>query len=168
MGEICDEALVQAGNELGRTLRQRGLSITTVESCTGGWIAKTLTDTGGSSDYFHCGLVTYSNAAKQELAGVTEMSLEKHGAVSEAVVREMVLGSVNLLDTDVAVAVSGVAGPDGGTEEKPVGMVWFAWGTRNGDTEVVCEHFNGGRESIRRQAVLYALQGVHGFLLGNG
>lgn len=168
MREIGDEELVQAGDALGRALRERGLSIASVESCTGGWIAKTLTDTGGSSDYYHCGLVTYSNTTKEQLAGVTPMSLEKYGAVSEAVVREMVLGSVNLVDADVAVAVSGVAGPGGGTDDKPVGMVWFAWGARDGDSEAVCEYFHGNRDAIRRQAVLYALQGVHAFVLGNG
>ena len=167
MSHVSDEALRSGADELGELLRQRGLMITTAESCTGGWIAKALTDTPGSSDYFGTGLVTYSNAAKEGLIGVTPLSLEKQGAVSEAVVREMVLGTLTFTGADLAVAVSGVAGPDGGTDDKPVGTVWFAWGDGSGDPQAVCERFAGDREAVRRQSVLFALQGVRGYLQDN-
>lgn len=167
MTEKEDRQLLEAADELGSILRQQQLMMATVESCTGGWIAKMLTDTAGSSDYFHSGLVTYSNAAKQALAGVSELTLEEHGAVSQAVVREMVNGSLEATGADVAVAVSGVAGPGGGSEEKPVGTVWFAWGRAGAEPGSICAHFEGDRESIRREAVLYALRGVQA-LLQNG
>ncbi len=167
MNEIHDGLLVEEADALGGILREQQLKMATVESCTGGWIAKVLTDTAGSSDYFQSGLVTYSNAAKHRLAGVSELTLEEHGAVSQAVVREMVRGTLARTGADVAVAVSGVAGPDGGSEAKPVGTVWFAWGRAGAEPGSICEHFDGDRDSIRRQAVLYALRGVQ-TLLQNG
>lgn len=161
---LSDEVLEDAAAALGDLLRERGLMITTAESCTGGWVAKALTDRAGSSDYVHSGLVTYSNDAKSTLLGVTEQSLTEHGAVSEPVVREMVAGAIATTGVQVAVAISGVAGPGGGSDEKPVGTVWFAWGRSPQDTECVVECFSGDRDAIRRQAVLFALQGVRGFL----
>jgi nicotinamide-nucleotide amidase len=137
--------------------------IALAESCTGGWIAKSLTDIPGSSDVFHYGIVSYSNGAKESLLGVQLATLEEHGAVSEAVVIEMARGAMQLSGADIAVAVSGVAGPDGGSKEKPVGTVWFAWAVRAGSktrTSTVCEHFAGDRELVRELTVAYALQGA--------
>ena len=161
---LTDEALAEAGTQLADVLKQRELTIATAESCTGGWVAKVLTDRAGSSSYVLAGLVTYSNDAKRGLLGVTELSLGEHGAVSEPVVREMVAGALATTGADVAVAISGVAGPGGGSDDKPVGTVWFAWGRSAADTEAVVEQFQGDRDQVRRQAVLYVLQGVRGFL----
>jgi nicotinamide-nucleotide amidase len=137
--------------------------IATAESCTGGWIAKALTDIAGSSDVFHYGIVSYSNGAKESLLGVQLATLEDHGAVSEAVVIEMAAGILHLSGANIAVAVSGVAGPGGGSEDKPVGMVWFAWAVRDGGktrTSTSCEHFSGDRELVRELTVAHALQGA--------
>lgn len=159
-----DHKLEQAGNQLASQLSEAGLTMVTAESCTGGWVAKVLTDKAGSSAYVIGGLVTYSNEAKQALLGVTEASLVNHGAVSEPVVREMVAGALAATGASVAVSVSGVAGPGGGSDAKPVGTVWFAWGSDVETTEVVVQRFSGDREQVRRQAVLFALQGVSHFL----
>ena len=140
-----------------------GKTAATAESCTGGWIAKSITDISGSSGCFAYGLVSYSNGAKESLLGVNPATIEEHGAVSEAVVREMAQGALGLSGADVAAAVSGVAGPDGGSEEKPVGMVWFAWATRNKDKpEIDAEKrfLKGDRERIRAQTVVISLQGI--------
>ena len=140
-----------------------GKTVATAESCTGGWIAKSITDISGSSGCFAYGLVSYSNGAKESLLGVSPATLEEHGAVSDAVVREMAQGALSLSGADVAVAVSGVAGPDGGSEEKPVGTVWFAWATRNKDKpEIDAEKrfLKGDREQIRAQTVVISLQGI--------
>ncbi len=140
-----------------------GKTAATAESCTGGWIAKSITDISGSSGCFAYGLVSYSNGAKESLLGVNPATLEEHGAVSEAVVREMAQGALSLSGADVAAAVSGVAGPDGGSEEKPVGTVWFAWATRNKDKpEIDAERrfLKGDREQVRAQAVIISLQGI--------
>ncbi|MCK0164429.1 nicotinamide-nucleotide amidohydrolase family protein [Marinobacter sp. S6332] len=159
-----DHELEHAGNQLADELLKAGLTVVTAESCTGGWVAKVLTDKAGSSAYVIGGLVTYSNEAKQKLLSVTGRSLDNHGAVSEPVVREMVAGALATTGADVAVAISGVAGPGGGSEEKPVGTVWFAWGSGIESTEAVVQHFAGDRDQVRRQAVLFALQGVREFL----
>ena len=161
---ITDEQLQQAGATLGDLLLHHELTIATAESCTGGWVAKVLTDRAGCSAYVMAGLVTYSNEAKQMLLGVNPGVLDEHGAVSELVVRQMVSGAVGLTGVDVAVAISGIAGPGGGSDEKPVGTVWFAWGSGPGRIETSLQHFDGDRDEVRRQAVLYALQGVTGFL----
>lgn len=161
---LTDAALSDAGTRLGELLERQGWTIATAESCTGGWVAKVLTDRAGSSAYVRAGLVTYSNDAKRELLGVTDQSLDEYGAVSEPVVREMVAGALAVTGADVAVAISGVAGPGGGSEDKPVGTVWFAWGRSPADTEAVVKHFSGDRDQVRRQAVLFALQGVREFL----
>ena len=138
-------------------------AVATAESCTGGWIAKTITDIDGSSAVFGYGVVSYSNGAKESILGVKNETIEQHGAVSEAVVEEMAKGVLRLSGSDIAVAVSGVAGPTGGTEEKPVGTVWFAWAVRDGSNALVdtsCEHFTGDRELVRELTVAHALQGV--------
>lgn len=161
---VTDEQLADAGNRLGDELIRQGRTIATAESCTGGWVAKVLTDRAGSSAYIEAGLVTYSNDAKRKLLGVTGNSLKEHGAVSEPVVREMVAGALAATGASVAVAISGVAGPGGGSEDKPVGTVWFAWGSSVENTVARVECFPGDRDEVRRQAVLYALQGVTGFV----
>jgi nicotinamide-nucleotide amidase len=137
--------------------------VTTAESCSGGWVAKAITDIPGSSAVFGYGVVSYANGAKESLLGVQNQTLEEHGSVSEPVVEEMVAGAMNLSGADVGVAVSGVAGPDGGSKEKPVGTVWFAWAIRDSGkvrTETSCQHFDGDRELIRELTVVYALQGI--------
>jgi len=161
---ISDQQLAQAGAQLGKLLVSQGLTIVTAESCTGGWLAKVLTDRAGSSAYVTGGLITYSNHAKQLLLGVTEQTLHEHGAVSEQVVRDMVAGALRVTGAEVAVAISGVAGPGGGSVEKPVGTVWFAWGSHARGTKAQLGRFEGDREAVRRQAVLLALQGVRDFL----
>ncbi|MBR9870760.1 MAG: nicotinamide-nucleotide amidohydrolase family protein [Gammaproteobacteria bacterium] len=162
--QASDQALERAGNELAVLLEKQGRTIATAESCTGGWVAKVLTDRAGSSSYVMAGLVTYSNEAKKAILGVEATALEVHGAVSEIVVRQMVAGAIKAAGVDVAVAISGIAGPGGGSEEKPVGTVWFAWGARGEPTESSVRCFDGDRDQVRRQAVLYVLQGVTEFL----
>ncbi|MBB5321348.1 nicotinamide-nucleotide amidohydrolase family protein [Marinobacter oulmenensis] len=161
-----DEQLNLAGEQLAAELEQQGRTIATAESCTGGWIAKVLTDRPGSSAYVQAGLVTYSNRAKQSVLGVDPATLETCGAVSEPVVQEMVIGALRAGEADVAVATSGVAGPGGGSADKPVGTVWMAWGTGPDHLETAICHFEGDREQVRRQTVLYVLQGVTRFLQG--
>lgn len=134
--------------------------LATAESCTGGLLAKLLTDQAGSSQWFECGWITYSNAAKMRELGVRADTLERHGAVSDATVREMALGALERSGADVALAISGVAGPDGGTARNPVGSVWFARAVRGAPTPVLTrqQSFNGSRDAIRRQAALLALR----------
>ena len=144
-------------------LTAAGKALSTAESCTGGWVAKTITDIAGSSAVFAYGLVSYSNGAKESLLGVKNSTLEANGAVSQPVVEEMAKGALRLSGADIAVAVSGIAGPDGGTDEKPVGTVWFAWATRDGKGEHMatsCRHFSGDRDLVRELTVAHALQGV--------
>ena len=162
--DASDPQLESAGHELADRLLARRHTIATAESCTGGWVAKVLTDRAGSSAYMVGGLVTYSNEAKQQLLGVTPGSLAAHGAVSEPVVREMVAGALATTGANIAVAISGVAGPGGGSEDKPVGTVWFAWGSSTTNTEAVIQRFDGDRDKVRRQAVCFALRGVSEFL----
>lgn len=157
------EALVNEMITAGKTL-------STAESCTGGWIAKSLTDIPGSSACFAYGLVSYSNGAKESLLGVSPVTLLEHGAVSEPTVREMAAGALHLSGADFAVAVSGIAGPDGGSEEKPLGTVWFAWAVRHAvDAEVDAEmrQFGGDREAVRSATVVAALQGIRERLRNN-
>lgn len=149
--------------ELAGLLRRSGRSLATAESCTGGWVSKVLTDLAGSSDWFGYGLVTYSNQAKQRVLGVGSDTLERFGAVSEQVVEEMARGLLELSGADLGLAVSGIAGPAGGTADKPVGTVWFAWSVREGEriqVQTGLQRFSGNRESVRRQAVTFGLQGL--------
>jgi nicotinamide-nucleotide amidase len=140
------------------------LRIVTAESCTGGWIAKVFTDLAGSSRWYECGYVTYSNAAKVRDLGVSVRTLDEHGAVSEPTVREMAAGALRVSGADISVAVSGIAGPDGGSAEKPVGTVWFAVGRRlpgvSDQVELLTEGqlFGGDREAVRRASVRRALE----------
>ena len=145
--------------KIGEALKARGLTLATAESCTGGWAAMALTAIPGSSDWFERGYVTYSNAAKREDLGVAEETLRRHGAVSEEVAREMAAGALERARTQVALAITGVAGPSGGTKDKPVGLVCFAWALGSKITSQT-RRFAGDRESVRRQSVLHALEGV--------
>ncbi|GAB4353910.1 MAG: nicotinamide-nucleotide amidase [Gammaproteobacteria bacterium] len=154
---FSDEVLSRKAAQVGEALLERDWMLATAESCTGGWIAKLVTDHAGSSQWFDRGFVTYSNAAKNELLEVCEATLEEHGAVSEETVRAMVRGALARSNAEVAVAVSGIAGPDGGTPEKPVGTVWFAWSVHTESVVVRCDSYQGDRDSVRRQAVYHAL-----------
>lgn len=146
--------------EVGRALKAHGWMLATAESCTGGGVAQAITAIAGSSAWFERGFITYSNLSKQQMLGVQESTLVSHGAVSEAVVREMAEGALRYSKADVSVAVSGIAGPGGGTPGKPVGTVWFAWATKQGITVAQLHHFSGDRAKVRAQAVRIALRGV--------
>ena len=152
------EELETLAQTLGQQLQAAGLMLATAESCTGGWIAKVVTDIPGSSGWLDRGFVTYSNAAKREMLGVAVATLERHGAVSEAVVREMALGALARSRARVAVAVSGIAGPGGGSAEKPVGTVCFAWVLSGREPVTLSERFDGDRGAVRRQTVQRALE----------
>ena len=145
--------------QLAIRLRERGLMMATAESCTGGLIAGACTDLSGSSEWFERGMVSYSNAAKTALLGVPATLIETEGAVSEAVARAMASGALTHSDAQCAVAVTGIAGPTGGSAEKPVGTVWFAWATPQG---VFSErqHFSGDRSTVRQATVVHALTGL--------
>jgi len=145
--------------KVGAALKERGLMLVTAESCTGGWAAMEVTAIAGSSDWFERGYVTYSNAAKREALGVAEETLERHGAVSEQTAREMAAGALKNGRGQVALAITGVAGPSGGSRDKPVGTVCFAW-AHGSKISSETRRFDGERESVRRQSVLHALQGV--------
>lgn len=155
---MTDSELMQLSEQVGQALKARGATVTTAESCTGGWVAKVITDIAGSSAWFERGFVTYSNEAKAQMIGVREETLAQHGAVSEPVVVEMAIGALKAARADYAVSISGIAGPDGGSEEKPVGTVWFAFGTARGEGITRRECFSGDRDAVRRQATAYALQ----------
>ena len=160
-----DVALTAAAECAAQWLQQRHWMLATAESCTAGWIAKTITDIAGSSAWFDCGFVTYSNTAKQTMLGVDAETLIQSGAVSEQTVVEMAHGALERSQADVVLAVSGIAGPGGGSSEKPVGTVWFAWGDRNGQMYTACRCFQpiigeNVRESVRRQTVICALEGL--------
>jgi len=146
--------------KLGRLLKRRRMTVTTAESCTGGLVAGAITSTSGSSDWFGEGFVTYSNDAKRASLGVTSRLLAAHGAVSEPVAEAMVQGALKRTIADVAVAITGIAGPTGGSPEKPVGTVWFAWGERDGAIRTLRCHFDGNRRAVRDQSVAVALKGL--------
>jgi len=146
--------------QVGGALKSHGLMLATAESCTGGGVAQALTGVAGSSAWFERGFVTYSNLSKQQMLGVREATLRQHGAVSEMTVREMVEGALQHSAAQVALAISGIAGPDGGTADKPVGTVWFAWGVKNGETRAQRYQLGGNRAEVRDQAVRIALHGV--------
>jgi nicotinamide-nucleotide amidase len=152
--------------QVGAALKQHGMTLVTAESCTGGGVAQAITMISGSSEWFDRGFVTYSNTAKEEMLGVSPDTLEQHGAVSEQTVREMVDGALQYSRAQVALSVSGIAGPTGGTPEKPVGMVWFAWGTGK-SVQAVCHQLTGDRDAVRAKSVQIALQGVLNLLNSN-
>lgn len=156
-----DTALHGLAEDVGRVLKERGFRLATAESCTGGWIAQAITEVAGSSDWFECGWVTYSNRSKQQLLGVPGEVLEQHGAVSEETVRAMAGGALQRSGADLAVAVSGIAGPAGGSAEKPVGTVWIGWLSRDGRTNETSRlNLPGDRTRVRRLAVEAALRGI--------
>jgi len=146
--------------EVSTELHNKKLKLSTAESCTGGWLAKVITDIAGSSEIFDRGFVTYSNKAKQEMLGVSIQTLDKYGAVSEEVVAEMAVGALKNSAANISVSISGIAGPTGGTPEKPVGTVCFAWMLTNSPPLTETVLFSGDRMEIRQQAVKYALQGI--------
>jgi nicotinamide-nucleotide amidase len=155
-----DSELLRLATRVGALLMDGERRLVTAESCTGGWIAKVLTDMPGSSNWFLGGVVAYSNTLKQSLLGVLPSTLAAHGAVSETTAREMAVGALETLGGQVAIAVTGIAGPDGGQPGKPVGTVWFGWAWRGDgeiETRVALETFSGDREAVRRQAVVRAL-----------
>jgi len=158
--ELSDAGLMAMAARLGEQCVRHGWMLTTAESCTGGWIAKVLTDVPGSSRWFERGYVTYSNAAKSELLAVEARILGEHGAVSAETVRAMASGALARSRAQLAVAVSGVAGPDGGSESKPVGTVWFAFAWPGAAAAAEMQRFAGDREAVRRAAVRHALRGM--------
>jgi len=161
-----DTELTALSVAVGQSLAIRKLMLACAESCTGGWISEVITATAGSSDWFERGFVTYSNAAKQELLGVSDEMLVSWGAVSEETARAMAQGALANSAAQLALAVTGIAGPGGGSPGKPVGTVCFAW-CREGQPAVSeMRHFTGEREAIRRQTVVRALQGLLALLDG--
>ena len=155
------DALSRATGERLLALRHM---LVTAESCTGGWIAKCMTDVAGSSAWFDCGMAAYSYEAKQALLGVRPQTLEAFGAVSRETVVEMVSGALVHSGASVAVAVTGIAGPGGGSADKPVGTVWIGWKRRGGYARAELFQFDGNRDAVRRQTVAAALRGVDGLL----
>ena len=158
---VQDPELYELAARVGQKLRAAERRVVTAESCTGGWVAKALTDIPGSSQWFECGYVTYSNAAKMRDLGVASATLEGFGAVSEQTVREMAEGALRVTGANVALAVTGIAGPDGGSPEKPVGTVWFCAAARAGPAiDIIAEvqRFDGDRAAIRSHAVHHALR----------
>ena len=149
--------LSELSQQLANALLQQQKQLAVAESCTGGWLAKCLTDIAGSSRWFERGFVTYSNAAKQEMLGVLPATLQQEGAVSEAVVHEMAAGAIRHSAADIAVAISGIAGPGGGTPDKPVGTVCFGLAIKEKVYQPDTQYFEGDREAVRRQSVAYAL-----------
>ena len=151
--------MIELAQSVGAVLKAKGLKLATAESCTGGWVSMALTAVAGSSDWFERGYVTYSNAAKREELGVAEETLRRHGAVSEETAREMAAGAMRKARVQAALAITGVAGPTGGSAAKPVGTVCFAW-AHEGKISSETKRFEGDRESVRRQSVQHALQGL--------
>ncbi|PZO10078.1 MAG: damage-inducible protein CinA [Lysobacteraceae bacterium] len=155
-----DSSLHALAEQVAEALQTRHLMLATAESCTGGWIAKTITDIPGCSAWFDCGIAAYSYEAKQALLGVRPETLTEQGAVSRETVMEMVSGALVTSGASIAVAVTGIAGPGGGTADKPVGTVWIGWKRRGGYPMAELFHFDGDRDAVRRQTVEASLQGL--------
>jgi len=160
------DTLTTLATLVGARLREQEMLLATAESCTGGWVAQAVTAIAGSSDWFERGFVTYSNAAKIEMLQVKANTLHAHGAVSEQTATEMAAGALAHSHAHVAVAITGIAGPAGGSADKPVGTVCFAWARTNRKVVAETRHFAGDRESVRRQSVIVSLQGVLELLEG--
>ena len=158
--DVTDASLLRLAEQVAEAARAHRQTLVTAESCTGGWIAKMLTDVPGSSGWFECGMAAYSYEAKQALLGVRPQTLETHGAVSRETVIEMVSGALVHSGATLAAAVTGIAGPGGGTKDRPVGTVWIAWNRRGGYPPAVSFHFDGDRDAVRRQTVAAALHGL--------
>jgi nicotinamide-nucleotide amidase len=157
---MTEDDISDIARRLGRSCKRRRVEVVTAESCTGGGAAAAITRISGSAKWFDRGFVTYSNSAKKQMLGVRQKTLGDHGAVSEEVAREMAAGALKASSADVSVSITGIAGPTGGSRTKPVGLVWFGWGVRNGPVQARAFRFRGDRVEIRRQAVFIALQGL--------
>ncbi len=155
-----NQSELDLAHRLGEALLNRHWRCAVAESCTGGRVAAAITEIAGSSKWFDRGFVTYTNQSKTDLLGVTQKLLAAQGAVSESVVRAMAEGALAASQADVTVAISGIAGPGGGSADKPVGLVWFAWSLRQGTTHAASYCFNGDRSAVRSQAVSVALEGI--------
>lgn len=155
-----EDDITLMAQKMGRLARKHGLYIATAESCTGGGIAAAITRIPGSAKWFDRGFVTYHNLAKHQMLGVREETLHQYGAVSEQVARQMAAGALRRSQATVSVAVTGIAGPGGGTRAKPVGTVWFAWAAKNNPVQSRMFRFKGDRYEVRRQTVAMALQGI--------
>ena len=164
MIENQSDQLGSVAEQVGGRLKDQGSRLTTVESCTGGWIAQSVTAVAGSSVWFERGFITYSNEAKHELVGVPDLLIIENGAVSGPVARAMARGGLDHSPADVAVAVTGVAGPDGGSIEKPVGTVFVSWALRSGALRTERFLFEGDRVAVRAQTVIEALGGLIRFM----
>jgi nicotinamide-nucleotide amidase len=157
---MTEDRITEMARRLGRLAHQRGVMIAAAESCTGGGVATAITRISGSAKWFERGFVTYTNTAKKEMLGVSQKTLAAKGAVSEEVAVEMAEGALAFSHADVSVAVTGIAGPTGGSRKKPVGLVHFAWGVRNGPIQARVFRFKGDRTAVRLQSVAVALQGL--------
>ena len=157
---MASDTLTTLATIAGARLKAKGMLLACAESCTGGWVAQAVTAISGSSEWFERGFVTYSNDAKIDMLGVAAETLRHFGAVSEEAAREMAAGALAHSKAQISVAITGVAGPAGGSPDKPVGMVCFAWAVQGGEVTAITKKFDGDRESVRRQSVICALQGV--------
>lgn len=160
MARVSDEELYQLAVELADRLRARGWMLATAESCTGGWVGQLLTSLPGSSEWYERGFITYANAAKVEMLGVSEGTLATHGAVSEQTAGAMAAGALKHSHAQAALAISGIAGPGGGTPQKPVGLVCYGWALADGTVMSSTCRLDGNREEIRSRAVAAALRGL--------
>jgi len=167
MKDYTDEQLIEIAEQVGAFLKASKLLLVTAESCTGGWVGQVITSVSGSSHWYDSGFITYSNASKRNVLGVSTDILSRFGAVSEQTARAMAEGALGSTNSRVSLAITGIAGPGGGSQEKPVGLVWFAWaGSRRQSRTESCQ-FSGDRQSVRRQAVAFALRGMLEFLQEN-
>ena len=157
---MTERRISRCVEDLGKLLLKRAEMVTVAESCTGGWISQAITEWPGSSAWFSAAIVTYSNDAKERLLGVSSQTLRDHGAISAEVAAEMAAGALERGRTEWSFAVTGIAGPGGGSRTKPVGTVWFAWAGRNGLREAECRRFDGDRRGIRIRTVEHALEGL--------
>ena len=160
MNTPTEQELKDLAEELGACMKDKGVKLASAESCTGGWLAKIITDIPGSSEWFTGSVVCYSNESKTSLLGVQEKTLIDFGAVSGDTVLEMVDGLFDHTNADVAVGISGIAGPDGGTDDKPVGLVWLSWGKRDKSVYAEPYNFEGDREDVRKQSILQILNNL--------
>lgn len=161
---MTEDDVTQLARALGRKCLKKRVVVATAESCTGGGVATAITRISGSAKWFDRGFVTYSNDAKREMLGVSQASLRRHGAVSEEVAREMALGALAHSSADICVAITGIAGPTGGSRAKPVGTVWFAWASRDGFVQTCHFRFRGNRVAVRLQSVAVSIQGLSDLL----
>lgn len=159
------DKLVKLATQLGQSLQKRGDMLALAESCTGGMVSAAVTDIAGSSAWFDRGFITYSNAAKQEMLNVSEKTLAQHGAVSEETALAMALGALENSQAHIAASITGIAGPTGGSADKPVGTVCFAWVNKKGLTITATKHYTGNREAVRQQAATQSISGLLDHLL---